>query len=106
MFGAAGFERDVDGGVAEADAVVGAVEEQFDDVGALAGDDRGEFGECAGAVRQVNADANQAAVFDQAALDDAAEQGDVDVATADDYRGVLAVEAGLLLQQRGYPGGA
>jgi len=33
MFGAAGLECDVDGGVAQAYAVVGAVELQFDDVG-------------------------------------------------------------------------
>ncbi len=39
MVGAARFEGDVDGGVAEADSVVGAVEKQLDDIGALRGDD-------------------------------------------------------------------
>ena len=42
----------------------------------------------------------QAAVLDQAALDDAAEQRHVDIAAADDHGGVLAVELGLVLQQR------
>ncbi len=35
MVGAARLEGDVDGGVAEADSVVGAVEKQLDDIGAL-----------------------------------------------------------------------
>src|SRR5277367_1373921 len=97
MFGAARFQGDVDGGVAQADAVVSAVELQLDDVGALSGDDGRKFGESAGPIGQVDTDAHQAAVLYQAALDNPAEQGHVDIASADDYGGVLAVELGLLL---------
>ncbi len=59
----------------------------------------GEFGERAGAIRQIDADAHEAAVLDQAAFDDAAQKRDVDIAAADDHGGVLAVQRGLVLQQ-------
>ena len=71
---AAGFDGDVDDGFAEADAVVGAVVHGFDDVGAFAGENLGERQQRAGTVLQINADAQQAAVFYQAALDDLGQQ--------------------------------
>ena len=82
LFAATGLEGDVDGGVAEVDAVVGAVVERVDDVGAVVGDQLGQLGEGSGFVEQVDAQADQAAVLDETALDDAAEEGDVDVAAA------------------------
>ena len=41
--GAAGFERHIDDGFAEADTVVGTVVDCFDNVGAFAGEDLGEM---------------------------------------------------------------
>ena len=67
---AAGFEGDVDDSVAEADAVISAVVGGFDNVGALVGDDAGEVVQGAGAIGEVNANPDPAAVFDEAALDD------------------------------------
>jgi len=92
---AAGFERDVDDGFAEADAVIGAIVDGFHDVGALLGEDLSEDEQCAGTVLEVNADAQQAAVFDQAALDDFGEQGNVDVAAADEDYGSAMAEIGF-----------
>ena len=104
--GAAGFEGDVDDGFAEADAVVGAVVDGLDDVGALAGEDLGEVEERAGAVLQIDADAQQAAIFDEAALDDLGEQRDVDVAAADEDDGAAMAEIGFGLHDCGEGGGA
>jgi len=82
VLGAAGFHGDVDDRVAEIDAVVFAVVESFDDVDLFVGDYRGEALERAGMVRQMDAQANHAAVFDEAALDDAGEERDVDISSA------------------------
>src|ERR1035437_155800 len=99
--GAARFKRDVDDGFAEADAVVSAVVHGFDDVGALAGQDLGEREQCAGAVLQVDTDAEQAAIFHQAALDDFGQQADVDVAAGDHHHGAAMAESGFGLDDRG-----
>ena len=104
--GAAGFESDVDYGFAEADPVVGAVVDGFDDVGAFAGEDLGEMKQRAGAVLQIDADAQEAAIFDEAALDNFGEQRDVDVASADEDDGTAMAEVGLGLHDRGERGGA
>ena len=53
LLAASGFHRDVDDGVAEVDAVVGAVVEGVDGVGAVVGDEAGEFGEGAGFVEEM-----------------------------------------------------
>jgi hypothetical protein len=103
---AAGFDGDVDDGFAQADAVVGAVVDGLYNVGALAGEDLRELEQCAGAVLQVDADAQQAAVFDQAALDDLGQQGHVDVAAADQHDGAAMAEVGLGLHDGGQRGGA
>ena len=89
---AAGFQGDVDYGFAEADTVVGAVVNGFDDVGAFAGEDLGEVEERAGTVLQIDADAQETAVFDEAALDDLGEKRDVDVASADEDDGAAMAE--------------
>ena len=81
------------------DAVVGAVVAGFDDVGALAGEDPGEVEERAGAVREIDAEAQPAAVLDEAALDDVGEQGDVDVAAADEDDGAWPVSGGFVLDR-------
>jgi hypothetical protein len=107
LLAAAGFHGDVDGGVAEVYAVVGAVVEGVDDVDAVGGDEGGEFGEGAGLVEEVDAEADEAAVLDEASLDDAAEEGDVDVAAADEDGGAGVVgEAGAALQEGGEGGGS
>jgi len=104
--GAAGFQGDVDDGFAEADAVVGAVVDGFDDVGALAGEDLGEVQESAGAVLQINADTQKPAIFYQAALDDFGKKGDVDVAAADHNDSATVTEVGLGLDDGGERGGS
>ncbi len=60
----------------------------------------------AGAILQINAHAQQAAVFDQAALDDLGQQRDVDVAAADENDGAAMAEVGLGLHDGGQRGGA
>ncbi len=90
VLAAAGLHGDVDDGVAEVDTVVGAVVEGVDDVGAVVGDEAGEFGEGPGLVEEMDAEADESTVLDEAALDDAAEEGDVDVAAADEDGGVRA----------------
>ena len=70
---------------------------------------RGELGEGAGLVEQVDAQEDHAAVLDEAALDDAGEEGDVDVAAADEDAGFDAGalgEGGFALQEGGEGGGA
>ena len=64
LFPTAGLEGDVDDGVAEVDAVVGAVVERVYDIDAVLGDDAGEIGEGAGFVEEVDAEADEAAVLD------------------------------------------
>ena len=107
LLAAAGFHGHVDDGVAEIDAVVGAVVEGVDDVGAVRGDDRGEVGEGSGAIEEMDAEADEAAVLDEAALDDAAEEGDVDVAAADeDGDAGEGGQAGAALEHSGEGSGA
>jgi hypothetical protein len=86
VLAAARLHGDVDDGVAEVHAVVGAIVEGVDDVGAMARDDAGEVLQGAGLVEQVDAEEDETAILNEAALDDAAEQGDVDVAAADEDR--------------------
>ena len=93
VIGAAGFHSDVDRGVAEIHAVINAIVRGFDDIGAVFGEDSGEPVQCAGIVGQMNAQTDQASVFDQAAFDDAREQGHVDVAAADQDGDFLAVQS-------------
>ena len=97
MIGAARFHGDVDGGVAEIDSVVGAVICRFDDIGAMIGEDSGEAMQRTGIVGQMNAQTDETSVFHQAALDDAREQGDVDVSTADEDRDLLALQRQLAI---------
>ena len=68
MVGASGFHGDFDCGLAQVHAVVGAVVIGFDDVGAMLGQNRREPVERAGKISQVDAQADQASIFDQAAL--------------------------------------
>ena len=103
---AAGFQGNIDDGFAQAHAVVGAVVERFNDVGAFAGQDLGEVEEGAGVILQINAHAEKTAVFDQAALDDFGQQGDVDVAAADQDNGAAMAEVGFRLNDGGEGGRA
>src|ERR1035441_8009243 len=73
---AASFKGDIDDGFTKTDAVVGAVVYRFDNVGALAGEDLREIEQGTGAVLQIDPDAQQTAVLDQAALNDLGQQGD------------------------------
>src|ERR1700761_1045136 len=87
---ATGFEGDVDDCVSEADAVVGAVVSSLHDVGAGVCEDAGELVKRSGAIGEVDAEAGAASIFDESALDDAGEEADVDVASADYDGGALA----------------
>ncbi len=98
---AAGFNGDVDDGFAQAHAVIGAVVYGLDNVGAFAGQNLRELQKRAGTVLQVDADAQQAAIFDQAALDDFGQQGDVDVAAAHQHHGAAMAQIGLRLHHGG-----
>src|SRR5208282_3255046 len=71
VVGTARLHGDVDGRVAKIHSVVGAVVGGFNDVGAMVGQNSREAVERAGIVGQVNAQANEASVFHQAAFDDA-----------------------------------
>src|SRR6266511_317675 len=100
VVGAAGLERDVDRGLAQVDPREGAIVHHLLDVGAHPGDLAGELVERAGVVGDAHPHPHQAAVLDQAALDDARQDVDVDVAAADQDGDLLADEAGLALHQR------
>ena len=62
--------------------------------------------ERAGPVLEIDANSEQAAVFDEAALDDFGEQGDVDVAAADEDDGAAMAKVGFGLDDGGECGGA
>ena len=97
MLAAPCFKRDIDRRIAQYHSIVSAIELQLDDVGLLPRNHRGKLNERARPVRQIDADAHQASVFHQAALDNSAQQRNVDVASANQHGGVLPVEAGFVL---------
>ena len=92
MFGSARFDGHIDGRIAEADSVISAIEQKLDNVGALRGDHGGKFGERAGPIRQINTDSHEPPVFHQSSFDDAAQERNVDIPTANDHGGVLTVQ--------------
>jgi len=102
--GTAGFDGYVDDGFAEAHSVIGAVVYGFNDVGALAGEDLRELQQGAGTVLQIDANAQEAAVFYQAAFDDFGEKTYVDVAAADEDYGAAVAEVGFRLDYGGEGG--
>src|SRR5687768_8879220 len=79
VLGAAGLEGEIDGGLAEEHTEVCAIVGDRQDVGARGGDDAGEGVEAPGEVGDAEAQADQAAVLLEAALDDAREEVHVDV---------------------------
>ena len=93
------FEGDIDHGVAKVYSIVGAVVSRLHDVGSGISDDARERMERAGTVGEVNAQAGAAAVFHQAALDNPGKQADVDVASANQDGGALAIQRSLVLEQ-------
>jgi len=100
VVGAAGFESDVDGGVPKVDAVMGAVVGGFHDVGTVFGEDAGQLVQRPRVISEMDAQADEASVFDHAALNDASQQRNVDVAPAhhdDDFfarNGQLTIDQG------------
>ncbi len=60
----------------------------------------------AGVVRKVDSQSNQAAIFDQAALDDPGEQGHVNIAPADQYGNLLSGHLYLVIDYGGDGRGA
>lgn len=106
MIGAARFHGDVDSSVTEIDSVVGAIVGGLNDVGAMIGEDSGEAMQGAGIVWQVNAQADEASIFHQAALYNAREQRDVDIAAADQDRDSLALQRQLAVQDGSDGGGS
>ena len=83
LFRAPGFHRDIDGGLSQIYAVVGAVIGGFHDIRPMIRENSGKPVKRAGIVGKVDAQADQAAILHQAALDDARQQVHVDVAAAD-----------------------
>ena len=97
MVGTARFHRDIDGGVTEIYSMIGAVVRSFDDVGAVVGQNTGETVQRSGIVGQVDAETHEASIFDKAALDDAREQRDVDIAAADQNCRALSFHRQLVI---------
>src|SRR5271168_874151 len=90
MVGTARLHGNVDGGVSQIDVVVGAIIGSFNDVGTVLGEDAGDPVQSSGIIRQMDAQAHQASIFDQAAFDDARQQSYIDVATAHNHGDFLA----------------
>ena len=65
MLGSARLHRDVNGRVSQHDAVIGAVVHRFHDVSLLVGDHAGELLQRSRMIRQMDAQADQAAVLDE-----------------------------------------
>src|SRR5690242_14818773 len=84
VLGAARLERDVDRRLAEVDARERAVVDDLLDVGAHRRDLAGQLVQSARVIGDAHAEAYEAPVLDQAALDDARQHVHVDVAAADD----------------------
>src|SRR6266478_2818364 len=101
LFRSPGFHRDVDGRFSQIDSVVGTVIGRFHDVGAMVCKNSSQPMQGAGVVGKVDSQAHQAAVFYQTALDDAGEQGHVDVATADQYGNLLSGHLNLVVDRGG-----
>ena len=80
--------------------------EDLQDVGALLGDHRGESCQRAGDVAQEDPQADEAAVFHEAALDDPREHGDVDVAARENQGHAAALEVEAPVEQGGQRRGA
>src|ERR1700734_220129 len=76
------FHGDLDRGLTQSHAVIGAVVVRLDDIGPMLSQYGGKPVERTGIIRQVDAQTHQASVFHKAALDDAREQSDVDVSAA------------------------
>ena len=89
---------DVDHRVSEHCSVVRAIVRSLYDVCFLLGDDRGEAYQCSGMVGQMNAQADQAAVFYQSALDNSREQSNVDIAAGVDDTQLLSAVRNLFVQ--------
>src|ERR1700722_1763085 len=106
VVGTTRFHGDVDGCVSEVDVVVGAVVGSFDNVGAMLGENSSEPVQGSGIVGEMDAQTHQAAIFHQAAFDDAGEQGDINVAAAYQYGHALAGEREFAIQHRGDGGRA
>src|SRR6202021_1056563 len=92
---------DIGGGVPPVGAVIGAVVGSLDDVGAVVGQDSGQAVQGAGIIGEVNPQADEASVFHQSALDNAREQGDVDVAATDQDRDSFRLQRQLTVQDGG-----
>src|SRR5690625_4562075 len=78
--------------------------QHFDDIGAGVAEDRADLAECAGHVREFDAQARQPSVPDQAPHDDGSEQPGVDVAAAEHDPDPFAAEPTWMGEERGEPG--
>ena len=87
VFGAAGLEDEVDGGLAEVELGEVADVGELEDVRAGRGDRGEQVGEAAGAVGDEGRDPDAAALGDLVAVDRRGEQSRVDVAAGEDRRG-------------------
>src|ERR1700733_996195 len=90
VVGTASLHGDVDGGVSQIHVVVGAVVGRFNDVGAMLGENAGNFMQGTGIIRKMDAQADQSPIFDQAALDNARQESYIDVSATHDYDNFLA----------------
>ena len=86
------FHRDVNGRVAKVHAVIGAVVGSLDYVGAVLRQNSSQAVQRARIIRQVDAEADQAAILHQAAFHDSREQADVNIPAADQNRNFLSAQ--------------
>jgi hypothetical protein len=97
VVGTASLHGDIDGRVSQIYVVIGAVIRSLHDVGAVLGENASQPVQGSGVVGKVNAQADQPSIFDQAALDDARQQGHIDIPATHDCNDLLA---GLLTSRR------
>src|SRR5579864_2642246 len=97
VIGAARLHGYVDCGIAEIDAVVGAIVGSLHDVGAMLRQNPRETMKRSGIIWQMNAEANQSSIFDETALHDAREQADVNISAADQHGNLVPTERSLVI---------
>src|SRR5271154_6859362 len=100
MIRTASFHGDFDRRLAETHSVVSAVIGGLDDVGAMLSQDRRKSIERARVIRQMHSQAHQTSVLDEAALDDAREQGDVYISAAYQNGNFLAHQMQFAVHKR------
>src|SRR5690606_13493713 len=97
MFDASRLEGELDGGLAKGRVAEAPLVRALEDVGLEHGDEAGEACQRAGTVRDDDLEAHEPSVLLQPAVDDAADDVDVDVAARDQGAGALVAGGGDLV---------